>query len=67
METPAEWLKMFQLDPNTGEDTLLILIDNEEAAVYEIDIWTSDGGGFSGHWEFLEEVVNVKTGYHFYL
>ncbi|XP_074924107.1 protocadherin beta-16-like isoform X2 [Chelonoidis abingdonii] len=55
-QIPDGVLTLFQLNPFTGEITVLGIIDFEEAEMYEIEIQATDGGGLSAHCKVLVEI-----------
>ncbi|XP_039339414.1 protocadherin beta-16-like isoform X13 [Mauremys reevesii] len=59
-EVPDKVLKLFQLNPLSGEITVLGIIDFEDAAMYEIEIQATDGGGFTSHCKLLVEIKDMN-------
>uniref|UniRef100_A0A452GX03 Cadherin domain-containing protein n=1 Tax=Gopherus agassizii TaxID=38772 RepID=A0A452GX03_9SAUR len=59
-QVPDKVLKLFQLNPFTGEITVLGIIDFEDAAMYEIEIQVMDGGGFTSHCKVVVEIEDMN-------
>nr|XP_005280924.1 protocadherin beta-16-like isoform X2 [Chrysemys picta bellii] len=53
-------LELFQLNDFTGEITVLGIIDFEDAAVYEIEVLATDGGGISAHCKVLVQIEDMN-------
>ncbi|XP_039339415.1 protocadherin beta-16-like isoform X14 [Mauremys reevesii] len=59
-QVPDKALKLFQLNPLTGEITVLGIIDFEDAAMYEIEIQATDGGGLYAHCKVLVQIKDMN-------
>ncbi|XP_038268826.1 LOW QUALITY PROTEIN: uncharacterized protein LOC119859958 [Dermochelys coriacea] len=59
-QVPDRVLKLFQLDQFTGEITVLGIIDFEDAAMYEIEVQATDGGGLSAHCKVLVQIEDMN-------
>ncbi|XP_030427551.1 protocadherin beta-16-like [Gopherus evgoodei] len=59
-QVPDKVLKLFQLNPITGEITVLEIIDFEDAAMYEIEIQATDGGGLSAHCKVMVKIEDMN-------
>uniref|UniRef100_A0A8C3FJX8 Cadherin domain-containing protein n=1 Tax=Chrysemys picta bellii TaxID=8478 RepID=A0A8C3FJX8_CHRPI len=53
-------LELFQLNQFTGEITVLGIIDFEDAAMYEIEVLVTDGGGLSAHCKVLVQIEDMN-------
>uniref|UniRef100_A0A452GZH2 Cadherin domain-containing protein n=1 Tax=Gopherus agassizii TaxID=38772 RepID=A0A452GZH2_9SAUR len=59
-QVPDRVLKLFQLNPFTGEITVLGIIDYEDAAMHEIEIHATDGGGLYAHCKVMVEIKDMN-------
>uniref|UniRef100_A0A8C4YFV7 Cadherin domain-containing protein n=1 Tax=Gopherus evgoodei TaxID=1825980 RepID=A0A8C4YFV7_9SAUR len=59
-QVPDRVLKLFQLKPFTGEITVLGIIDYEDAAMHEIEIHATDGGGLYAHCKVMVEIKDMN-------
>ncbi|XP_053893215.1 protocadherin beta-16-like isoform X5 [Malaclemys terrapin pileata] len=59
-QVPDRVLQLFQLNPSTGEITVLRIIDFEDAAMYEIEVQATDGGGFSSNCKVLVQIEDMN-------
>ncbi|XP_074866172.1 protocadherin beta-15-like [Carettochelys insculpta] len=59
-QVPARVPELFQLHPTSGELSVLGTIDFEDAAMYEIEIEATDGGGLSAHCKVVVEIQDTN-------
>ncbi|XP_067112849.1 protocadherin gamma-A11-like [Osmerus mordax] len=52
--------RLFQIDQNSGEMTVIGELDHEKASSYEVEIQAEDGGGQAGHCKVLVEISDIN-------
>ncbi|XP_046901955.1 protocadherin gamma-A11-like isoform X23 [Hypomesus transpacificus] len=52
--------RLFQIDRNSGEITVIGELDHEKASSYEVEIQAEDGGGQAGHCKVLVEITDIN-------
>ncbi|XP_051486829.1 protocadherin beta-15-like isoform X38 [Apus apus] len=59
-QTPERTVKLFELNPATGEIRVAGNLDFEEAKTHQLVVRATDGGGFSAHCKVHVEVLDVN-------
>ncbi|NWI09039.1 PCDG2 protein, partial [Crypturellus soui] len=58
--TTGEALRLFQVDPRTGDVATTGSLDYEEAPLYELEVQAKDGGDFSGRAKVFVNLIDVN-------